>query len=234
MGILKGTFRPYETASVRQKFFSDAGLCLEDFELRLLTGKRLFLFIAIAAVYVLYGIAFGAAEPEAAGEADEGHGGPVLNVLLQLMIILLAAKLGGDLFERFHQPAVLGELVLGMIIGNLQLVGVDIFEPFKHDITLEVLAEIGVIILLFEVGLESTVKEMMRVGLTSFMVAVFGVVAPFFLGWGVGALFLPDASIYVHIFIGATLTATSVGITARVLRDIGKIDSREGKIILGA
>ncbi len=202
--------------------------------MRLLTQKRITYFLVVAAIYTLYSLAFGSTEAGTTATGEQSHGGPVLQVLLELMIILLAAKLGGDLFERFRQPAVLGELVLGMVIGNLHLIGFDLFEPFKYDITLEVLAEIGVIILLFEVGLESTVKEMMEVGLTSFMVAIFGVVAPFFLGWGVGALFLPEAEIYVHIFIGATLTATSVGITARVLRDIGKIDSREAKIILGA
>jgi Kef-type K+ transport system membrane component KefB len=142
--------------------------------------------------------------------------------------------LGGDFFERFHQPAVLGELVIGMIIGNLDLIGFNLFDSFGYNLTLEILAELGVIILLFEVGLESTVKDMMKVGLASFMVAVFGIVAPFFLGWAVGYFFLPHESIYVHIFIGATLTATSVGITARVLKDIGKIRSREAKIILGA
>jgi Kef-type K+ transport system membrane component KefB len=169
------------------------------------------------------------------GEKAEGHGSSeVSHVLLGLIVILLAAKLGGDVFERFRQPAVLGELVFGMVIGNAALVGIDIFEPFKHSLTLEVLAEIGVIILLFSVGLESTVDEMMKVGAASFMVATFGVIAPFFLGWGVSILFLPQASTYVHIFVGATLTATSVGITARVLKDIGKIRTREGKIILGA
>ncbi len=168
-------------------------------------------------------------------EATGGHGSSeVSDVLLGLIIILLAAKIGGDVVERFKQPAVLGELIIGMVIGNLVLVGIDVFEPFKHSLTLEVLAEIGVIILLFQVGLESSIKEMMKVGLASFMVAVFGVVAPFFLGWGVAAWFLPEESIYVHIFIGATLTATSVGITARVLRDIGKIKTKEAKIILGA
>jgi Kef-type K+ transport system membrane component KefB len=202
--------------------------------MRLLTQKRLLLFLLIAGVYLFYSLAFASGSAESGTEASEGHGGDVLNVLLQLMVILLAAKLGGDLFERFGQPAVLGELVLGMVIGNLQLVGFEAFEAFKYDPTLEVLAEIGVIILLFEVGLESTVKEMMKVGLASFMVATFGVVAPFFLGWGVGYLFLPEESIYVHIFIGATLTATSVGITARVLNDIGKINTREARIILGA
>lgn len=197
--------------------------------MRFLNPKRFWLLVVIFVVYAGFGLA------EASGTGDDaGHGGPVLGVLLELIVILLAAKLGGDLFERFRQPAVLGELVLGMIIGNLTLVGFDSFELFKQDVTLEILAEIGVIILLFEVGLESTVKEMMKVGLASFMVAVFGVVAPFFLGWGVGVLFLPEESTLVHVFIGATLTATSVGITARVLKDIGKIDSREAKIILGA
>lgn len=177
-------------------------------------------------------------EGQATSHTDEepsGHGGgEVARVLLGLIIILLAAKLGGDLFERFKQPAVLGELVIGMIIGNLFIFGFDVFEPFKYSVTLEVLAEIGVIILLFTVGLESSLDEMMKVGAASFMVATFGVVAPFFLGWGVSILFLPEASTYVHIFIGATLTATSVGITARVLQDLGKIRTREAKIILGA
>lgn len=177
----------------------------------------------------------GAAEEH---EGEGGHGGEVLPVLLELIIILLGAKLGGDLFERIKAPAVLGELVMGMVIGNAQLIGVDLFLPFTQDASLnlifQVLAELGVIILLFEVGLESTVKEMMQVGLASFMVAIFGVVAPFFLGWGVAAWFIPEESIYVHIFIGATLTATSVGITARVLKDVGKVDTREAKIILGA
>ncbi len=196
--------------------------------MRLLTNKRFFIFLSVIAAYFFYEQAF------ASSGSSEGQGSTVLGVLLELMVILLAAKLGGDFFERFKQPAVLGELVIGMIIGNLHMIGIDVFEPFKHDITLEILAEIGVIILLFEVGLESSVREMMKVGLASFMVAVFGVVAPFFLGWGVSALFLPLESIYVHVFIGATLTATSVGITARVLKDIGKVQTREAKIILGA
>lgn len=202
--------------------------------MRLLTTKRLTSLAIIGGVYFFYSLAFGSTGGDPGAETGSGHGGPVLDILLELIVILLAAKLGGDMFERFKAPAVLGELVLGMIIGNLHLLGLEVFEPFKHNITLEILAEIGVIILLFEVGLESTVKEMMKVGLTSFMVAVFGVIVPFFLGWGVGVLFLPEEATLVHIFIGATLTATSVGITARVLKDIGKIRTREAKIILGA
>lgn len=199
--------------------------------MRLLTRRRSLILFSIIAVFLFHVLVFGAT---GSSEAASDHKGPVLEVLLGLIVILLAAKLGGDLFERFSQPAVLGELVLGIIIGNLNLVGIDGLEPFKHDITLEILAQIGVIILLFEVGLETTVKEMMGVGLTSFLVATFGVIAPFFLGWGVGRLFLPEASSLVHVFIGATLTATSVGITARVLTDIGKMDTKEARIILGA
>jgi Kef-type K+ transport system membrane component KefB len=181
-----------------------------------------------------------AAEPEQGappGAEDEGateEKKEVSEVLLGLIIILLAAKIGGDIVERFNQPAVLGELIFGIIIGNLTLVGIDVFEPFKHSLSLEVLAEIGVIILLFQVGLESSLGEMMKVGVTSFMVATFGVITPFFLGYGVSVWFLPQESIYVHIFIGATLTATSVGITARVLQDMKKIQTAEAKIILGA
>ncbi|NOY88609.1 MAG: cation:proton antiporter [FCB group bacterium] len=203
-------------------------------KVRFLSQKRFFLIFIIIAVYLLYSLAFAAGSEGVSGGTDESHGGPVEIVLLELIVILLTAKLGGDLFERFKQPAVLGELVFGMVIGNLNLLGFNGFEVFKTDVTLEILAELGVIILLFEVGLESSVKEMMKVGLESFMVAVFGVIAPFFLGWWVSAMFLPQESIYVHIFIGATLTATSVGITARVLKDLGKLKTQEAKVILGA
>jgi Kef-type K+ transport system membrane component KefB len=209
------------------------GLGESEVQMRLLSPKRSLILLAIVLVYLFYGMAFGAADPSETGDGP-GHGGLVLEVLLGLIVILLGAKLGGDIFERFGQPAVLGELIMGMIIGNLHLLGLDWFEPFKHDITLEILAQIGVIILLFEVGLETTVKEMMGVGMASLLVATFGVVAPFFLGWGVGIWFLPEESTLVHVFIGATLTATSVGITARVLKDMGKVDTKEGKIILGA
>lgn len=170
-----------------------------------------------------------------AGEAHVGHPEPVVvPVLFALIVVLVIAKIGGDLLERIKQPAVLGELVFGVIIGNLALVGFHGLEFLKTNVPLEVLAEIGVIVLLFEVGLETNIREMLSVGAASFTVASLGVIAPFFLGWGVSAYFLPDDSIYTHIFIGATLCATSVGITARVLKDVGKVKSREGKIILGA
>jgi Kef-type K+ transport system membrane component KefB len=155
-------------------------------------------------------------------------------VVLALAVILAAAKLGGDAAERIGQPAVLGELVVGVLVGNLTLVGVDWFQFITANTTIAVLAQLGAVILLFEVGLESTVRDMVQVGLRSLAVAVLGVVAPWVLGWWVGALLLPNHSAYVHAFLGAALTATSVGITARVLKDLGRSQSPEARIILGA
>ena len=158
----------------------------------------------------------------------------VATVVLQLAVILIVAKLAGSLASRMGQPAVLGELVGGVLLGNLSLAGVHALEPMAADPSLALLAEIGVLILLFQVGLESTVGQMLRVGKAALLVAVFGVVAPFALGWGVTALLLPDHSIYLHMFVGATLCATSVGITARVLKDLGESKSEEARVILGA
>jgi len=176
-----------------------------------------------------------AAEGEHGGGGDHGgHQSPVTPVLLGLVIMLVAAKLGGEVAERVHQPAVLGELLAGVILGNLALVGFGGLEFLSTNLGITILAEIGVILLLFEVGLESNVSEMMSVGLSSLMVAVLGIIAPFFLGLWVSSIMLPDEETLVHVFIGATLCATSVGITARVLTDLGKVSSREAKIILGA
>ena len=163
-----------------------------------------------------------------------GHGGPVVPVLLGLVVILVAAKVGGEIFERMGQPSVLGELLFGMILGNLALLGFGRLEFLQSSVGLEVLAELGVILLLFQVGLESNVHEMLSVGWSSLLVALLGVIVPFFLGWGVSAWLLPEEETLAHVFIGATLAATSVGITARVLADLGKLSAREAKIILGA
>jgi Kef-type K+ transport system membrane component KefB len=162
------------------------------------------------------------------------HEDPIAPVLLALAVILAVAKCAGDLAVRLGQPAVLGELVAGVLLGNLDLVGFDAIQSIESHAIIEGLARLGVIILLFEVGLESTVRDMLKVGWPSLFVAVLGVAAPFALGWWTGALLLPDRSVYVHVFLGATLTATSVGITARVLKDLGHSQSREARVILGA
>jgi Kef-type K+ transport system membrane component KefB len=166
--------------------------------------------------------------------AAAGHGGPVVPVLLGLVVILLAAKIGGEIFERLGQPAVLGELLAGILLGNLALVGFGGLEFLQSSAGIEILAQLGVILLLFQVGLESNVGEMLAVGWSSLLVAVLGVIAPFFLGWGVSAWLLPHEETLAHVFIGATLSATSVGITARVLADLNKLAAREARIILGA
>jgi Kef-type K+ transport system membrane component KefB len=172
----------------------------------------------------------GAAE-DAAGAA---HHDPVAAVVLFLAVILLAAKVGGDLASRAGQPAVLGELVVGIVLGNLVLLGYDGMEVIKEDPSIDMLSRLGVILLLFEVGLESTVGAMLKVGWSSLLVATIGVAFPFALGWGVGAWLLPEASVYVHAFLGAMLTATSVGITARVFKDLDIAQTPEARIILGA
>jgi Kef-type K+ transport system membrane component KefB len=181
-------------------------------------------------------VALFAASPALAsgGEGGALHADPVASVVLALAVILVAAKIGGDIATRLGQPSVLGELVIGVLIGNLPLLGVSAFETIKTDASIDMLSRLGVIILLFEVGLESTVAQMMKVGLSSFVVATVGVIAPFGLGWGVAAWLLPEHSGYVHAFIGAALTATSVGITARVLKDLGRSQTDEARTILGA
>ena len=193
------------------------------------------LFVRLLGFLILFpvwsGPAFAAASEAAHGG---GHEDPVAMVALALALILVAAKLGGDLAVRAGQPAVLGELVIGVVLGNVALVGFGGFEWLESDTYVDMLARLGVLILLFEVGLESTVGQMMKVGVSATVVAVLGVAAPFMLGAGVGAWLLPEHSLYVHLFIGATLTATSVGITARVLKDLGRSQTAESRVILGA
>ncbi len=189
-------------------------------------SRRLLRALAFTSALLLAGVP--------ATRAQTGHADPVVPLLLALAIVLGAAKLGSWLATAIRQPAVLGEIVIGIVLGNLGLLGFHALEPLRTDPTLGILASLGVILLLFEVGLESSVEQMLRVGLSSFYVAVLGVVTPFALGWLLGAWLLPGHPSYVHAFLGAVLTATSVGITARVLRDLGKVDSAEGKIILGA
>jgi Kef-type K+ transport system membrane component KefB len=159
---------------------------------------------------------------------------PVTPVVLGLAVMLAGAKLAGDLSVRLGQPAVLGELCAGVLLGNLQLAGVPWLDFVKHDGTIDVLARLGVVVLLFQVGLESTVRDMLRVGRAALLVALLGVITPFALGWSASAWLLPARGPYVHAFIGATLTATSVGITARVLKDLGQAGTPTARVILGA
>jgi len=167
--------------------------------------------------------------------AGVGHGtDAVPTVLLALAFVLVGAKLAGELVERLGQPAVLGELLVGIALGNAALVGGPDTASLVSSETFTVLAELGAVLLLFHVGLESTPKEMLAVGGPAARVAVVGVVTPMLLGFGVGELARPDESWVLRAFLGAMLAATSVGITARVLKDADALRSGFARIILGA
>ena len=160
-------------------------------------------------------------------------------LLFAVALLALAATVGGRVAERWRQPPVLGELLVGIVLGNLlPLVGGTSehgeIASLGADPTLLFLGQIGVLILLFDVGLEADLQALARVGPSSLLVALIGIVVPVALGWGAAAWLFPDRPPLVHLFVGATLSATSVGITARVLKDLGVTQSREGQIVLGA
>jgi Kef-type K+ transport system membrane component KefB len=213
-----------------------------------------------------------------------GHSDPIAPVIFGVTGILFFAIVGRFTARELNMPAVLGELVMGILLGNLAYLlhfdvilflreGPQIFDMlslsmmqgesissathaiFPPDIagrllplllgprgsellqvahTVDVFSRYGVIFLLFLVGLESSIEEMRKVGPDSVRTAIIGVVLPFGLGYVAANLLIPDAPAHTHMFIGATLSATSVGITARVLRELGRSHSAEGHIILGA
>ena len=151
----------------------------------------------------------------------------IAELLIALLAIFAAAKLFGELAVRIGQPAVLGEMIGGIVIGVSGLHLIDAHDPMLH-----VLAELGVILLLFLIGLETDIHRLLSVGGASLSVAAVGVLLPFGAGFGVGAaLGYPTM---VSVFLGAALTATSVGITAGVLSDLGHLKSDESQVILGA
>lgn len=219
----------------------------------------------------------------ASGGADSGHD-PIAQVILWVTLIFSLAVAGRYLAKRFHQPGVLGELLMGVLFGNLcyyfglQLMvvlreGASIFdvinnllagaslpravsqaipdahyaaqmtaalgspqgmEYIKTGATLDMFSRYGVIFLLFMVGLESSVDELKHTGRESLRVALVGVLAPMILGFGVAWLFMPSSTWQTHLFVAATLCATSIGITARVLSEMKKLRTREARTILGA
>jgi len=154
--------------------------------------------------------------------------------LVVLAILILAAKIGGELLGRLGQPYVLGELLAGLVLGNLGLFGLTTLDPLRTSPILDLAAQIGAVLLLFEVGMESDLSQLLAVGGSALLVSSLGVAAPMLLGFGVSALLLPQATWITHLFVGGTLSATSVGITARVLKDLHKAGTKEGRIILGA
>ena len=182
--------------------------------------------IALVSVAVLL-LAAGVALSHGAGPLDA-----LGRLALGLTIILTAALVGGHLAVRFGQPAVLGELLAGILLGNLP--GLGALHFISGDPYLEILSQLGMLLLLFQVGLGLSVRDLFSVGSSSLLVAVIGTGASLAIGTGAAALLLPAAPNVSHLFVGAAITATSVGITARVLRDTGAARSNEAKVILGA
>jgi Kef-type K+ transport system membrane component KefB len=221
---------------------------------------------------------------------DSGHSDPFSFILIELAIIILVAIIGRWAAIKCNQPAVLGELLIGVILGNVAywlgsplsffimhlsdagqiferiwVTGTTVVDAAKHvfpaselepggmghrlvqimtgpgankfiimGFSLWLFSNLGVILLLFMVGLESSVKEMLEVGPKATKVAIVGVVCPFILGLIASIWLLPDSESGVYLFLAATFCATSVGITARVFKDLNKIQTNEAKIILGA
>ena len=152
--------------------------------------------------------------------------GQKTDLLFTLFLIFVSAKLLAEIFQRFSQPGLVGEILAGMFIGPALLGWV---QP--SEVTMA-LAELGVMFLLFNVGLEVKPRELFEVGGTAITVAVLGVVLPFLAGWLLAVAWgYPSLE---SIFIGAALVATSVGITARVLQSLGHLQTRMARVILGA
>jgi Kef-type K+ transport system membrane component KefB len=217
-------------------------------------------------------------------EVSNGHSDPVVPILLALVFLTLGAAIGGRLMTSIRQPAVLGELLIGLLAGNLGFLfgnagltvlregdnlrkisdialttstslanavtqvlhgseaervaaalasahGVDFISIYTF---VDLLSRIAILILLFLVGLETSLAEMKRIGKTAFIVAVIGIVVPMALGLASMKVLHPDSMLASDLFVGGVLTATSVGITARVLRDFGQENRDEARVILGA
>jgi Kef-type K+ transport system membrane component KefB len=147
-------------------------------------------------------------------------------LLLGLVLVWLVAKLAAEGMERIGQTAVLGELLAGVLLGP------GVLGLVHESEALHALAELGVLILLFEVGLESDLDELLKAGLQAALVAVVGVVLPFVAGYAL--MHWSGYPPLVAVFVGATLTATSVGITARVLADLGRLQDAAANVVLGA
>ncbi len=148
-------------------------------------------------------------------------------ILFELFIMFAAAKIAGEIFERLKQPPVIGELIIGMIIGAHALGLLAAESPVQ-----EAVSTIGVVVLLFAVGLETKVSELARVGRTATLVGISGIVLPFALGYLY--FILINYNQIESLFIGTALVATSVGITARVLADMGLLQKNYSMVILGA
>ena len=151
----------------------------------------------------------------------------VSTFFIHITIILLSARILGEIAAYLSVPSVIGELMAGIILGPSLL---SLIEPTD---VIKLLAEIGIILLLFEVGLETDIMRLMKTGVNSTVIALFGVAAPFVFGFCV-SYYIFELQLLTSLFVGGTLTATSIGITVRILTDLSKHHSREAQMVLGA
>ncbi|MCQ4574388.1 MAG: cation:proton antiporter [Candidatus Brocadiales bacterium] len=166
---------------------------------------------------------------------DIWHSGPITDFLLAILILVVAGESGKHVARALKFPVVLGELLMGILLANVYFFsGWGFFELLQTTPSLKIPADFGTIILLLSVGLHTDLNKMLRAGSSSFLVALGGVIAPAGLGYLVAYFLLPDASFSTHIFLAITLSATSVGLTVRVFEELGKLQSNEARIIIGA
>jgi Kef-type K+ transport system membrane component KefB len=187
--------------------------------------NALHVMLVIAAVALLLG---GLTMSRAGRGSDDVLG----RLALALTILVTAALIGGHLAVRAGQPAVLGELLAGVLLGSVP--GLGTIHFIATDPYVDILARLGILLLLFEVGLELSVGGLFEVGASALLVALIGTAASLAIGALAATMLISDAPLVAYVFLGAAITATSVGITARVLRDVGASRTREAKIILGA
>lgn len=154
-------------------------------------------------------------------------------LLIYIALILITSKLT-VFIKRFKMPSVIGEILAGIVLGNLTLLGINFFEPIKNNEIIGFLSELGVLILLFDIGLHSELESLKKVGRSALIVGIFGALLPFLAGnYLLGPTLLPGYGLNTYLFFGATLTATSISITARILKDKSYLNTREADLILG-
>ncbi|MFQ5863322.1 MAG: cation:proton antiporter [Candidatus Brocadiales bacterium] len=168
-------------------------------------------------------------------ELDIWHAEPVSDFLLAILILVAAGEIGKNVARALNLPVVLGELLMGILLGNVYFFSGWSFFEFLHTTpSIRIPADFGAIVLLLSIGLHTDLNKLLRAGPSCFLVALGGVIAPGGLGYLVGHFLLPDASVYTRLFLAITLCATGVGIIARVFDEIGKSRSNEARVIIGA
>lgn len=159
---------------------------------------------------------------------------PMTAVVLGLAAVMIFSLLGKELMLRLRQNAILGFLFSGIVLGNLKLAGIDALHFLLSDSFINTSAQLGVIILMFEAGLESSVHKMKNVGMTAILVASLGITTSILLGYLASRLLFSGAPVYLHWFVGVMIASTSVGVSAAVFKEMGKLSTKTANLILGA